>query len=243
MSKQAETGLTEWEIYPLGDQAIGIRAMGSEAPVMLSATIQKARTLHDKLAALKLPGIREIVPALVSLAVYYDPLVYGYEQIEQLLKALIDEASSEAGRDYSGRHIEIPVCYGGEFGADLGDVAARAGLTEDEAVRLHAGTEYTVGMIGFVPGFPYLAGLPLPLHMPRRQKPRAKVPAGSVGIGGVLTGIYPAAIPGGWLLIGRTPLRLFDPAADPPCLLMPGDLVSFIPINAETFAGMEREGR
>lgn len=243
MSERAKTGLTKWEVYPLGDQAIGIRAEESDDPAMLPAVIRKARVIHDRLASRKLPAVREIVPALVSIAIYYDSLVCSYELMDRQLNELVNDAQDDVEQACAGRQFEVPVCYGGEFGPDLGDAAARAGLTEEEVVRLHAGTEYTVGMIGFVPGFPYLAGLPPQLHMPRRQEPRTSVPAGSVGIGGMLTGIYPAAIPGGWQLIGRTPLRLFDPAANPPSLLAPGDAVSLIPIDAETFANMERENR
>jgi allophanate hydrolase subunit 1 len=139
--------------------------------------------------------------------------------------------------------VEIPVCYGGEHGPDLDAVAAHAGLSRDEVVARHAGAGYTVAMLGFAPGFPYLLGLDPALHVPRRANPRTRVPSGSVAIGGAQTGIYPRELPGGWHLIGRTPRALFDPARNPPCLLAPGDRVRFRTITADEFAPLaERNG-
>jgi inhibitor of KinA len=134
------------------------------------------------------------------------------------------------------RLVEIPVCYGGEHGPDLEAVAARAGVEPAEAARLHSKAVYTVQAIGFTPGFPYLAGLPAALHAPRRPTPRETVPAGSVGIGGAQTGVYPLASPGGWNLIGRTPLRLFRAEEANPSVLRVGDRVRFRPITVEEFA-------
>lgn len=137
--------------------------------------------------------------------------------------------------------VAIPVCYGGEHGPDLAAVAGHARLAPGEVVRRHTAAEYTVAMLGFAPGFPYLLGLDAALHVPRRADPRTRVPAGSVAIGGAQTGIYPRELPGGWNLIGRTPQVLFDPERDPPCLLAPGDRVRFRAIDAEEFA--RRTGR
>ena len=134
--------------------------------------------------------------------------------------------------------MEIPVCYGGEFGPDLPFVAARAGLSEDEAARRHAAGEYRVHLIGFAPGFPYLGGLTAELAAPRRATPRERVPAGSVGIAGRQTGVYPLETPGGWQIIGRTPLRLFRLDADPPALLRTGDGVRFRAIAADEFEAL-----
>jgi inhibitor of KinA len=133
------------------------------------------------------------------------------------------------------RLVEIPVCYGGELGPDLGTVAERAGLGADDAAALHAGADYLVYAIGFTPGFPYLGGLPAALHAPRRATPRPRVAAGSVGIGGAQTGVYPQASPGGWQIIGRTPLALFRPAERPAALLRPGDRVRFRAISRSEF--------
>jgi KipI family sensor histidine kinase inhibitor len=147
-----------------------------------------------------------------------------------LLGDVDDEAPAMA------RLVEIPVCYGGDFGPDLDALADHARLGAEEVVERHAGAMYTVAMLGFAPGFPYLFGLDPALHMPRRASPRTRVPAGSVAIGGAQTGIYPSELPGGWQLIGRTPLVLFDADRDPPSLLMPGDRVRFVAIDAAALA-------
>jgi inhibitor of KinA len=133
------------------------------------------------------------------------------------------------------RPVEIPVCYEPEFALDIDRVAEQAQISASEVVDLHSGSEYRVACIGFVPGFPFLAGLPKQLATPRRDTPRKEIPAGSVGIGGAQTGIYPLRSPGGWNLIGRTPLKLFDPTKDPPTLLCPGDRVRFRAITREQF--------
>lgn len=145
------------------------------------------------------------------------------------------QAGNASGRD-STRRVEIPVCYGGECGPDIDAVAEYARLSRDEVAARHAAAEYTVAMLGFAPGFPYLLGLDAALQMPRRATPRTRVPPGSVAIGGAQTGIYPRELPGGWHLIGRTPLVLFDPQREPPCLLAPGDRVRFRPIRAQELA-------
>jgi len=137
------------------------------------------------------------------------------------------------------RTVEVPVCYGGEFGPDLLRVAALAKLSPEELVRRHSAAEYLVHLVGFAPGFPYLGGLPRELQTPRHAKPRMVVPPGSVGIGGEQAGIYPLATPGGWNLIGRTPLRLFRPEQNPPVLLAAGDRVKFRPIPPGEFAKLE----
>lgn len=188
----------------------------------------------------------EVVPAYTSIAVHYDPRVFAsgsalpdarssagsaaipYDRVCAVIEALLRAHAGTEGP--SPRTVEIPVRYGGDDGPDLDDVARRAELDADAVVRLHAGADYTVHMIGFAPGFPYLAGLPPRIATPRRDSPRARVPAGSVGIAGGQTGIYPLATPGGWRLIGRTDVRLFRPDADPPALLAVGDRVRFIPV-------------
>ncbi|HWG66113.1 MAG TPA: 5-oxoprolinase subunit PxpB [Rhodanobacteraceae bacterium] len=132
--------------------------------------------------------------------------------------------------------VVVPVCYGGEYGPDIDAVAEHAGLSRDDVIARHTAAEYTVAMLGFAPGFPYLLGLDASLHVPRRATPRTRVAAGSVAIGGAQTGIYPRELPGGWHLIGRTPRVLFDSAREPPCLLAPGDRVRFRAIEADEFA-------
>lgn len=171
-------------------------------------------------------GYREVVPGMNNLTVVFDPdITNGAQQLE-LLRALWD--SSEA-QDFASRTVRIPVCYGGEFGPDLELVAAHARLSPEQVIAAHSEAQYLVYFLGFQPGFAYLGGLPAALATPRRAEPRLAVPAGSVGIGGAQTGIYPALSPGGWQLIGRTAVSLFNPELAAPSLLQPGDLVQFVP--------------
>jgi inhibitor of KinA len=179
--------------------------------------------------------VDEVVPTYRSLLVLFDPL-----RVERAaLQARIEETAAALGPDARGaappRLVRVPVCYGGELGPDLPDVARHTGLAPEEVIRLHAGPAYLVYMLGFTPGFPYLGGMPPALSTPRLASPRTKVAAGSVGIGGAQTGVYPIASPGGWRLIGRTPLRLFDAAAPAPFLLAPGDRVRFVPVSRAAF--------
>lgn len=146
------------------------------------------------------------------------------------------EREATASEHAAVRVVEIPVCYGGEYGFDLDAVAEHVRLSRDDVIARHAAAEYAVAMLGFAPGFPYLLGLDPALQMPRRATPRTRVPAGSVAIGGAQTGIYPRELPGGWHLVGRTPRILFDAQRDPPCLLAPGDRVRFRVIDAAEFA-------
>ena len=175
------------------------------------------------------PGILNLHPAYTSLLVDFDPRLRSHSQVEALLQELIASHSSDPPPE--PRHVEIPVCYGGEFGPDLGDVARHTGFTEARVVELHAAAEYLVYFVGFSTCFPYLGGLPPELATPRLAAPRKHVPVGSVAIGGAQAGIYPLASPGGWRLIGRTHVRLFDPSASPPPLLRMGDRVRFIPVR------------
>lgn len=170
-------------------------------------------------------GIGEVLPGMNNLTLTFDPTVVA---IEALMQRVTEAWPRLAAGAVEGRTIEIPVAYGGAHGPDLADVAAHTGLTPAEVVRRHSGADYVVYLLGFLPGFAFMGGLPPELATPRRAEPRTAVPARSVGIGGEQTGIYPLVSPGGWQLIGRTPLELFDPAADPPTLLRPGDRVRFV---------------
>ena len=175
------------------------------------------------------PGILNLHPAYTSLLVDFDPRLRTHAQVEALLEERLASHSSEQAPE--PRHVEIPVCYGGVFGPDLGDVARHTGLTEARVVELHAAAEYLVYFVGFSTCFPYLGGLPAELATPRLPAPRKHVPVGSVAIGGAQAGIYPLASPGGWRLIGRTRMKLFDPSASPPPLLRMGDRIRFIPVG------------
>lgn len=224
-------------ISPLGDRALLIDVGGR----IDAETLVRVRDVIARLEQAAMPGVTDIVPGYTSVAVHYDPcdvlarLRAGRDaQPSRLMRAAIEQAlarpAGHAPVDASDV-VEIPVVYGGAQGPDLGHVAALHGMEPGEIAALHASVTYTVHLIGFVPGFPYLGGLDPRLATPRRESPRAHVPAGSVAIGGEQTGIYPVDSPGGWQLIGRTPLALFDATRSPPALLRVGDRVRFRPID------------
>jgi KipI family sensor histidine kinase inhibitor len=173
-------------------------------------------------------GIREVVPGMNNLTVELDPAA---PDADHLLQALLAGWHESEAVSLPSRRIDIPVHYGGAAGCDLEEVARHTGLSVADVVRLHSSGEYTVYFLGFQPGFAYLGGMDPRLTTPRRQQPRQAVPAGSVGIGGQQTGVYPLVSPGGWQLIGRTPLSLFDPSRVPPSLLLPGDTVRFMDVG------------
>jgi KipI family sensor histidine kinase inhibitor len=205
-------------IFPLGDSALVC-----EAPPPATLDCQQ-RVWAAAAAAHNWPHVLEVVPGMNNLTLVFDPLEADREALAKQLQAAWNAAGEVPAL---GREVEIPVQYGGEFGPDLQAVASHTGLSVREVVQRHADGEYVVFFLGFQPGFAYMGGLAPVLHTPRRSSPRLEVPAGSVGIGGEQTGIYPATSPGGWQLIGRTELPLFDPARRPPTLLQPGDRVRF----------------
>lgn len=182
-------------------------------------------------------GVTDVVPAFGSSAVHFDPTVTSFETVAEWLASV----STEPQADNTPKLVELPIAYGGDFGPDIEAIASHAGVSCDEVVRRHAAAEYSVGAIGFQPGFPYLEGLPRELHTPRQATPRTEVAVGSVGIGGPYTGVYPSESPGGWNLIGRTPLTLFDTRRVEPSLLRAGDRVRFRPIDAAEFARLAAE--
>lgn len=234
----------EAALHPLGDSALLIRFGDRIDP----DSAEKVRAAVRKLEAQPFPGFIEAVPSYAALAVYYDPwIVYRtlrdkravaeeavYEAVCDTVRSLLASQSVEDDDEIDDA-VTIPVCYGGSYGPDLDELAAYHRIGVKEAVALHAGAEYTVAMIGFAPGFPYLAGLPERLATPRRATPRSEVPAGSIGIAGTQAGMYPLQTPGGWNIIGRTPLPLFRPDSERPSLLLAGDRVRFEPITPERF--------
>jgi len=220
-----------------GDGALVVE-LGEEIDRKINA---KVHALAFALERQKLNGLLEVVPAYCSLMVYYDPLKTDLSTLMERLIAL-GERLEELPLP-KRRLVEIPTVYGGVFGPDLSFVAAYHGLTEEEVIDLHTGPLYHVYLLGFTPGFAYLGDLPQKLATPRLRTPRSKVPAGSVGIGGNQTGIYPLESPGGWRIIGRTFISLFDPAKEPPTLLLPGDQVKFIRIGELDFLKRAASGR
>jgi KipI family sensor histidine kinase inhibitor len=181
-----------------------------------------------------LEAIRNLHPAYGSVLITFDPRRMPPESVERSAQAWLGRLGSL--EPPPARRVEIPVCYGSGFGPDLADVAGHTHLSREDVIRIHSSTEYFVYFLGFSPGFPYLGELPEALHAPRLPSPRTRVPAGSVAIGGTQTGVYPLESPGGWRIIGRTPLALFDARKARPALLSMGDLVRFRPISEEEFA-------
>ena len=237
------------EIIPLGDSALIVRVRDrfEDAPEETLNTVLRA---FQQLQGAAIPGVIEIAPAYTGVAVFFDPTSIanaaktsddGFDWLATRIRAATGSVA-DSGRKLrsASRTVEIPVCYDPEFALDIDDIARRANISPSEVIRLHSSAEYRVACIGFVPGFPFLAGLPKKLATPRREVPRKEIPPGSVGIGGAQTGIYPLRSPGGWNLIGRTPLRLFDPKQNPPTLLRAGDRVRFRAIARDEFESVKR---
>ena len=214
-------------IRPASDRSL-LLCFGDE--ISFDAHLAVAR-LTRSLAGVR--GILNLHPAYTSVLVDFDPRLRSHAQVEALVRERLASQGQEAAPE--SRHVEIPVRYGGEFGPDLGDVARHTGLSEERVVELHSAAEYLVYFVGFSTCFPYLGGLPPELATPRLAAPRKHVPVGSVAIGGAQAGIYPLASPGGWRLIGRTDVKLFDISASPPPLLRMGDRVRFVATREAAF--------
>lgn len=231
------------QLFPLGDAAVVVQ-FGDRISLDTHLVLQ---AFSADLGQRPFAGLRECVPAFTTLTVYYDPWLLSaqgryspYERACEILRQrLLDAPAAPIGPAL--KTVEIPVCYGGDLGPDLVAVAYHTGLTPAEVIARHAAPTYLVHMLGFAPGFPYLGGLDARLATPRRAAPRPLVPAGAVGIAGAQTGIYSLPTPGGWQLIGRTPLRLFDPAAQPPTLLRAGQQLRFVPISEAEFQRLAHE--
>lgn len=224
------------EILPLGDAAVLVRC----GERINAATSARVLGLADQLHSEVQPAFVAVVPAFTSLTVHYDPAQIDFARARELVANA--ESSAHPIQPERQATVEIPVCYEAEFAPDLAHVAQHCGLTAEQVIALHAGGEYFVGMIGFAPGFPYLGGMAAQLATPRRASPRVKVPAGAVGIGGAQTGIYPLEFPGGWQLIGRTPLRLFRSQANPLTLLLhAGDRVRLRRIGRDEFDALDHD--
>lgn len=207
-----------------GDTGLAVE-LGEGIDLAVNRAIHRLRWA---LEALALPGIEALTPSYRSLLIQYDPAHRSMERLMLDVESVLEGGWTDAD---PGRLIEIPVNYGGSEGPDLDEVAAHARLSPEEVVRRHSGVDYPVYLIGFTPGFPYLGGMDASLCTPRKATPRERVPAGSVGIAETQTGIYPIDSPGGWQLIGRTPLRLFDPDRAEPFLVRAGDTVRFVPLS------------
>ena len=241
------------EITPLGDSALIVRVAENfeDAP---DETLSAVLSVERRLETAQLPGVIEIAPAYTTVAVFFDSMrviaagakedhVFDWlnERIQRVVAAVAARGTGVCDPGYRSRVIEIPVCYELGFCLDLEEVAQHSNLHWREVVDLHCSAEYRVHCLGFTPGFPFLGGLPSKLATPRRPIPRKEIPAGSVAIGGTQTGIYPIKSPGGWNVIGCTPLHLFNPTKNPPVLLHAGDRVRFRALTREEFKRFQDE--
>jgi KipI family sensor histidine kinase inhibitor len=225
-------GMTYPRSVPCGDRGLLVYLGAGIEPELN----KRVHALAHHLRTLAHPAVTEVTASYHAVLIEYDPVRLRTEALQELVQQALQAGTADLP---AGRTVTIPVCYGGEYGPDLDRVAQLTGLSADEVIERHSAGQYLVYAIGFSPGFPYLGGLDASLATPRLAEPRIRVEAGSVGIGGEQTGIYPAPSPGGWNLIGRTPLRLFDPAAPSPSLLEPGDQIRFQPISTSQFAAMQ----
>lgn len=225
-----------YPILPCGDCAVTVQ-VGAE---ISEETNRKVVSLMQTLAEAAIPGLRELVPSYSAVCVHYDPAQISYDQLLNRLNSL--ETKELSSGIASQNIVEIPVCYGGEYGPDLAFVAEHNSLSPEDVIAIHSSGTYLVYMLGFLPGFAYMGGMDERIATPRLTSPRAKIPAGSVGIAGGQTGIYPLASPGGWQLIGRTPVKMFVMEGETGNFaLSAGDRVKFVPISEEQYREMEGE--
>ncbi|MDW8801485.1 5-oxoprolinase subunit PxpB [Clostridium sp. A1-XYC3] len=235
------------EMFPLGESGILIE-FGKEIHPDIH---RKIKTLAKYLDEYPFTGMTEYVLSFTSITVFYNPIEVrkikrdsekgklSYEIVEGILEGILSKLNDSGNT--RARVVEIPVCYGGDFGPDLEYVAEYNKITVDEVIKIHSSAEYLVYMIGFAPGFPYLGGMSEKIETPRRKTPRTLIPPGTVGIAGMQTGVYPIGTPGGWQLIGSTPLELFRPNECPPSLLQSGDIIRFCPISFSEYEQYRRE--
>lgn len=217
------------KILTAGDSSILVQFGETIDPVInrkIAATVQMIKQQQIK-------GITDLIPTYCSLLINYDPRVISFSALTERIRGLlrIEISTSEVTK----KIYEIPVCYGGEYGPDIQNIADNAGISIEEVIKIHTSQDYLIYMLGFLPGFTYLGGLDERIHTPRLAQPRLKIPAGSVGIGGSQTGIYPMDSPGGWQLMGMTPVKTYDPDREVPILVEAGDYIRFVSVDEDEF--------
>ena len=220
---------TDLQCFPAGDRAILVQ-LGNAID---EAVNDKVRALYRAVLAAADPAVIEAVPAYTTLLVHYRPELRNFAEMKALLTDLAAKAAADGTAEAGRRTLVVPVCYGLHFGPDLWEMEEKLGLSRQEIIDLHSGRDYRIYMMGFLPGFVYLGGMDERLAYPRLKKPRLRIEAGAVGIAGSQTGIYPSVSPGGWRIIGSTPLLLFDPARDPAVPVSAGDAIRFRPISVD----------
>jgi len=226
--------VSTFRIVPVGDATMVVEFEERIDPAVNARAIAAAEALR----AAAIPGVRDVVPTYRSVAVYYDPLLTDYDRLVWRLEDAID-APTPAGSIEHAR-IRVPVCYGGDFGPDLPEIAKFARASEAEVIAIHISRTYRVFMLGFMPGFAYMGLVDSRIAVPRRETPRVRVPPGSVCVAGVQTSVHPVEAPSGWHLIGRTPVRPFDPSRRDPFLMKPADEVQFYPIGRDEFDRLDK---
>ena len=225
------------KIYPVGDIALSV----DFGNVIEEKTNDKVMKLEKAMQKAQIPGILEMVPSYRALMVQYDPMLISYQQLTERIIEL--NQTLQAGSSVQSKKLIrfIPCCYGGEYGEDLKGMETITGFSQEEIIRIHAGMDYKIYMLGFLPGFVYLGGMDERIAAPRLDTPRTAIPAGSVGIGGKQTGVYPIASPGGWRLIGTTPVKFYDPTAEEPILCKAGEYIRFVPVTPEEYVKIQKE--
>ena len=225
------------KINPVGDIALSV----DFGNVIEEKTNDKVMELEKAMQKAQIPGILEMVPSYRALMVQYDPMLISYQQLTERIIEL--NQTLQAGSSVQSKKLIrlIPCCYGGEYGEDLKGMETITGFSQEEIIRIHAGMDYKIYMLGFLPGFVYLGGMDERIAAPRLDTPRIAIPAGSVGIGGKQTGVYPIASPGGWRLIGTTPVKFYDPTAEEPILCKAGEYIRFVPVTPEEYVKIQKE--